>query len=537
MRASLTIFFLAGLFAGLLTLAACGANGDDSGSSSGGLDPANVKGGTANPWRVDTLEELQSIALGFQNETLTEPLSREDSLAAHYVLAADIDASPTVAWNDGDGFVPIGEFEERFTGSFDGAGFVIRGLHIDRRYTDHMGLFGYLENGTLRNVALEGGAVAGYFHVGGLVGNNYYGTVEDSSTTGTVLGESYVGGLVGWNTGTVQDSFASGSVSSDGDRSNNVGWVGGLVGVNYRGTVQGSHASGKVSNRSIRTGGLVGTNSYGTVQDSYASGDVSGTVDVGGLVGENYYGTVHGSYASGIVSGSFDVGGLVGENYYGTVRGSYASGIVSGSFNVGGLVGNSFQGTVQNSFATGDVSGGDSSGGLIGGNLSMVQNSYATGDVSGSFDVGGLVGENGGVSPGENAKGTVQSGYASGSVNGERRSGGLVGHDFQGSVQHAYCVDGTILDVSKNDDGVADCVGDGTGEALSLVTLDALRALTCETAVFDACEAWDFGTSEEPPVLSGTVGGLDPAGQRALIAASDAADPGNDGTGDDAESR
>ena len=57
-----------------------------------------LQSGTSEaPYHVDTLAELQSIATGFQNEVLAAPLAVAESLAAHYVLIADIDASPTAS--------------------------------------------------------------------------------------------------------------------------------------------------------------------------------------------------------------------------------------------------------------------------------------------------------------------------------------------------------------------------------------------------------------------------------------------------------
>ena len=47
-----------------------------------------------------------------------------------YELANDIDASATVGWNGGEGFVPIGGglLADRFSGYLDGKGFAISGL-------------------------------------------------------------------------------------------------------------------------------------------------------------------------------------------------------------------------------------------------------------------------------------------------------------------------------------------------------------------------------------------------------------------------
>ena len=57
---------------------------------------------------------------------------------AHYILINDIDASDTSTWNCGAGFKPIGGI---FNGSFDGRGYNISDLYINRPFTDNVGLF------------------------------------------------------------------------------------------------------------------------------------------------------------------------------------------------------------------------------------------------------------------------------------------------------------------------------------------------------------------------------------------------------------
>lgn len=63
--------------------------------------------------------------------------------------------------------------------------------------------------------------------IGGLVGRNWGGTIENSYATGDVSGNNWVGGLVGWNqwAGVVENSYSTGEVSGDDN-------VGGLVGTN-----------------------------------------------------------------------------------------------------------------------------------------------------------------------------------------------------------------------------------------------------------------------------------------------------------------
>jgi PGF-CTERM protein len=242
------------------------------------VDPADLAGnGTeADPHIIANASELQAM---------------EDDLNASYRLAADINASGTVAWNDGSGFKPIGTDSNPFTGTFNGSGYAISGLTIDRSDTDGVGLFGDIgSSGLVHDVLVLNVNITGSSRTGGLVGSND-GTVQKVLTSGTVAGAGRVGGLVGNNDGTVRKVSSSSSVASTGS----FRYLGGLIGFN-RGTVQEASASGAVDGSPIArfVGGLAGYNE-GTVRETFASGRVSGSEDVGGLTGYNF-GTVEASY-------------------------------------------------------------------------------------------------------------------------------------------------------------------------------------------------------------------------------------------------
>ncbi len=265
-----------------------------------------------------------------------------------------------------------------FTGIFDGAGYTISNFTYTTTDTDYIGLFGhvdgpnaeirdltliephvnaaadyvgclvgFLRNGTIINCDVEGGSVSGYSFIGGLVGVNYEGTIENCCSTGSVIGVWYIGGLVGGNwEGTISDCYATGSVAGVDDD------VGGLVGDNY-GTITNCYSTGSVSGRNS-VGGLVGDNG-GMISNCYATGDVSGDVYVGGLVGDNG-GMISNCYATGSITGNDYVSGLVGRNYKGTISNCYATGEVSGDRWARGLVGYN-TGTVTASFWDVNTSG------------------------------------------------------------------------------------------------------------------------------------------------------------------------------------
>jgi len=251
-----------------------------------------------------------------------------NNLAGNHILMNDLDyttlgytelASPTA--NGGKGWQPIGtffyatvqqSFGEKFEGTFDGQGYEIRDLYINRPGESSIGLFGFVvEGGIIKNVSVINATVVSSDGVDGLAGLNE-GTVRN--LIGYLPPGADVGGLVGSNGGTVSNCHAMGNVTGDSD-------VGGLVGHNA-GTVSNSYSAGNVSGDEY-VGGLVGWN-YGTVSDSYSTGSVTGNSSVGGLAGSNIeLGTVSNSYSTGSVSGNENVGGLVGENEDGTVSNSF----------------------------------------------------------------------------------------------------------------------------------------------------------------------------------------------------------------------
>ena len=228
-----------------------------------------------------------------------------NNLSGTYSLINDLDsttpgyeelASPTA--NGGKGWEPIGGENYQFTGTFDGQGYEIRDLLINRHGEDYVGLFGVVdEEGVIEDIGVMNVTVIGHYNVGGLVGRNY-GTVNNSYSTGNVNGTWSVGGLMGANhhAGTVSSSYSTASVTATSwpDASG----VGGLVGTNsYSGAVINSYSTGSIiGDRYV--GGLVGVNSWdGTVSDSYSTGNVTGDMNVGGLVGHTSDGnTVSNSY-------------------------------------------------------------------------------------------------------------------------------------------------------------------------------------------------------------------------------------------------
>ena len=296
-----------------------------------------------------------------------------------YELVADLDFDTNengevddgdAYWNDGMGWVPIGESDRRFNTTLDGGEHTVANLYINGSAV-YVGLFGYTgDNSVLNRVRLSSASVTGYScggcgH-GGLVAQNN-GTISASYVSGDVSGTHPVGGLAARNNGTIIDSSASADVSG---RFNGVG---GLVGDND-GDITSSYATGNVSGDNNAIGGLVGWNT-GSITASFATGHVSGSDEVGGLVGRTWYNGITDSYATGDVSGTGDdIGGLVGRSY-GPIADSYAIGQVRGSdatAYIGGLVGYN-EGTTSASYWNSQTTGQPYSAGGVGKTTSELQ--------------------------------------------------------------------------------------------------------------------------------------------------------------------
>jgi len=298
-----------------------------------GKDPAcvNLTAFDADTFVFNTTG-LSTYSLGESGPTNITNCTRlqdmKDYLSVNIQLLNNIDCSDTVNWNGGAGFAPIGNSTHPFTGQFNGRGFRVTDLHINRPSTYNIGLFGMAENANISNAWLVNVNVTGKNSVGGLLGYaNRNVTIRNSSTTGFVNGSATVGGLVG---GEYQNALIERCYSTADVYGTSTG-VGGLVGTHYMGNISNCYAAGKVNTTNdyagYYAGGLVGAFGYyegeAWLTDSYATGFVDAYGYAGGLVGQAYSAAtvtvINNSFATGNVSSSYDTGGLIGQQDSGAI--------------------------------------------------------------------------------------------------------------------------------------------------------------------------------------------------------------------------
>jgi len=231
--------------------------------------PSAGDGSAGNPYQISTLENLYWIAV--------------DGIrwGYSYVQTADIDAGETKDWFDGAGWSPIGNSTTTFTGNYNGRGYSIDSLFINRPTQEYIGLFGRTFDTHIDSVGLtECNITGGPNFVSGLVGNAVNCTINASYSTGSVSGNGdRVGSLVGLaHSGTISNSYSTGSVSGDD-------YIGGLVGYAINDTISNCYSTGSVSGDDY-IGGLVGYNNGGTVNKSFWDVDSSGQATSAGGTGK-----------------------------------------------------------------------------------------------------------------------------------------------------------------------------------------------------------------------------------------------------------
>jgi hypothetical protein len=199
-----------------------------------------------------------------------------DNLAGDYILTTDLDQNSTgydtyasSTANSGEGWEPLGNTSDGFSGTFDGDGHTISDLYIDRD-SIYVGLFSYADSGSeISNVGVLSCDITGFYYVGAVVGESE-GSISKCYSTGSVKGNDVAGGLVGLNdgSGTISNCYSKASVLSAG-----LGYAGGLVGINT-GSISKCYSTGSVEGNE-EAGGLVANNSY-TVSDSFWDTETSG---------------------------------------------------------------------------------------------------------------------------------------------------------------------------------------------------------------------------------------------------------------------
>ena len=183
-------------------------------------------GTTASPLLISSTTDLDRLA--------TEVNGGNDLQGFVFKLTNDIDYSYTTEWNINiqdnnskeNNFTPIGDIANNhpFCGTFDGAGYTIRGIRVDSRTWNidygGGGIFGYISNGAIvKDLTLADTRIYINTNIGGIAGKaDGNSTITNCHVKDNVAlylsgSNQHGGGIVGYHIGTVSQCTSAAKLS------------------------------------------------------------------------------------------------------------------------------------------------------------------------------------------------------------------------------------------------------------------------------------------------------------------------------------
>ena len=342
-----------------------------------------------------------------------------NNLSGSYVLMNDIDLSGF----NGGGWVPIGDnstnsYDSRFSGTFDGQGYIIRNLTITGQY-QYAGLFGYapdITGTTIKNVGLE--------------------DININITNNSDV-HSYVGGISGYNRATISNCYTTGSLSVSSTINYSYPYVGGIC--CGGGTITYCYNTGSIiassSSPSQSCAGGICAES-GNISDCYNTGSVAAEYCAGGICGDGSD-SISNCYNAGSVAAESNAGGICGDGS-GMISNCYNIGFVSGSSVSGGVCGKKTdRSNINGCYNTGSISVADPltssfAGGICGFGGYDISDCYNTGSVFITSHAASFQSFAGGICGAGNYGNSISDCYNIGSVfvfsaSSDSRAGGICG--------------------------------------------------------------------------------------------------------------
>ena len=273
------------------------------------------EGTAASPILISNAEELKAF-----HDIVNGENGRQQKLDACATLTADIVLNDGTFDEDGNythgpsgadtptEWTFIGcDYDEAYSGTFDGAGHTIQGVYCNDQIKGRAGLFGYVNGATIKDIKVTG-YIKTYGLAGGIAAYIRGGTsITDCVNAATVIAgdtrgySPSAGGIVGYSEreqqNQITDCINTGTVKvivPDGDYSSAGGILGQAVNstlisnCSNFGTVSGGRFENATSKISY-VGGITGRITLTTVSDCYNAGVVTDTANpeptLGGIVG------------------------------------------------------------------------------------------------------------------------------------------------------------------------------------------------------------------------------------------------------------
>ena len=387
-----------------------------------------------SPFQISSAEELYWFA-NYINED-------KRNITACATLTSNIDLNPGFQFSyqgySGPGIPikwrPIGNYYEYwnldlqeayqniYSGTFDGNGYIIRGLYIENRNgsIENQGLFGALgESGIVKNVQLENSYIYHYAQkqmgnqpicIAGICGLNLGGSIIDCNTN-------------------INIEFDYGERSYDNR-------VGGICGRNEKGEIRNCKAHNNIILNNCGAGTTVGgicADNIGRIKDCENAGSISAkkgdTSFLGGICGFNSYDDIDGT---GIISNCYNTGSITcwgNDSEMGGICGVNVGFMIENCYNIGNL---SFHG---NKYAK--------IGGIIGSNSGKITNCYNIGTIFATGENNGIGGICGDSSEGDILINCFNAGKLDVNEDQSNKTGGICGRGEYAKLKNCIYLNGT----------------------------------------------------------------------------------------------
>ena len=289
--------------------------------------PSKGDGKVGNPYIITKAEELAWFRdqVNGGNKKICAKIADNVEVIDLKNFCHAADASKKI---DEQSWVPIGNSNKPYQGTFDGNGKTITNLYINASQLN-VGLFGYTYEGTIKNLTFEYANVTNTNNYAGvLVGKAYGGSTLQNikiSNTCQIKGGNYTGGIAGYLDGNAYNCVNCATVQG-------IKYIGGLCGyysiISRTGNSMTACANyGNVTASSLGVGGLVGYFDSGTIQDCANYGGVKGTNYIAGMAGSVNNGKIQNVFSYGNISVTNKtqrVGMVFGNSYLGATEGMVA---------------------------------------------------------------------------------------------------------------------------------------------------------------------------------------------------------------------
>lgn len=339
----------------------------------------------------------------FYADQLTQVRNFLGKSGVYFKLMSDIDLTDWIEENSpNQGWQPIGVPSSKFQGIFDGNNHTISNLNIDRPSTDGVGLFGYADGATFKNIVIDETTITGNGDVGAVCGNASSSTFSDCKVTATLNAKgNTVGGIAGSASGTFTNNKVANTAINGNDN------TGGIVGYTEKSTFTSNDVSATIEGKN-QVGGILGKSNSGcSLDNNIAKCSIVGNDNVGGLIGQSRESTISLNKCAfyGTIKAHSSVGGIMGDSNQsidGSIENCYSvSDIQATGAGIGGILG-SYQTytysrytkcTISNSYHSGNILGGANVGGIAGNAICVLINRcQSIGSVNANSNVGGVCG-------------------------------------------------------------------------------------------------------------------------------------------------